>query len=220
MGVFSRNLTSILLENALRKALDTSQSMSVLEVGCGDANISRAVAVDFPRNRYFGSDISEESIHLAQALSVNSAISNMVFKTGPGLEPWFGYKFDLIVCDVSAINSKIATLSDWYEGVSCDSGADGLGAIRPIVSAARNYLLPSGRFLIPSISLSNTDALAEMLNSTFSSVVLVESQDWPMPQNMSKSILLNEVPNFGTDWHLKTKFGIDIANTGIFLCVI
>ena len=37
-------------------------------------------------------------------------------------QPWTNDKFDLIIDDISAISSKVASLSQWFNNVSCESG--------------------------------------------------------------------------------------------------
>ena len=39
-------------------------------------------------------------------------------------------KFDIIISDVSSIADDVAKYSDWYVGVKCDSGKDGLNNIK------------------------------------------------------------------------------------------
>jgi release factor glutamine methyltransferase len=218
MSIFVRNLTSSLLENATRSIIHPESKISVLELGCGDGNISRSLAIDFAKSRFWGSDISFEPISLGKALAERAGLKNIEFRTSDGLAAWVGHEFDVIVCDISAINQTIAELSDWYNGVKCETGNDGLKSIRPIIESVKNFLRPEGSFLLPSISLSNTAELERLLKSNFRSVALVASQDWPLPKTLSKGVLLSSVPNYGVDWHVKSKFGIDIANTGVFLC--
>jgi len=221
MSVFQRNLTSILLEKAIKEYLITvGHSIDILEIGCGDGNITREVALEYTHNRYYASDVSRDAIERAKALCDKKISSNIEFKVSQGFNEWAHNKFDVILCDVSAINQKIAELSDWYIGVKCDTGDDGLGAIRPIIQNANNYLKSGGVFILPTISLSNTVELEKLLKKYFESVSLVQNKDWPMPKELSLAIKNQNVPNKGIDWHTKNKFGIEIANTGVLLCRI
>jgi len=222
MSVFQRNLTSILLEKALRDHLKKypKLDLSVLEVGCGDGNITRAVANDFKGNKYFASDISKEAIETAKSQCSFEIRQVIDFKVSEGLSAWKDKKFDVILCDISAINQKIADLSDWYIGVKCNTGEDGLESIKPIILNAKDYLQSGGVFILPTISLSNTVELGNLLSARFSSIKLVESKDWPMPINLSKAIIHHDIPDKGINWSTKNKFGIEIANTGVLLCRI
>lgn len=221
MSVFQRNLTSILLEKAIKDYLRTvDHSIDMLEIGCGDGNITREISLEFTHNCYYASDISEEAIERAKALCDKNISSNISFKVSQGFNGWAQNKFDVILCDVSAINQRIAELSDWYVGVKCDTGDDGLGAIRPIIQNANTHLNSGGVFILPTISLSNTLELEKLLKKYFRSVAMVQSKDWPMPEDLSLAIINQNVPNKGVDWNTKNKFGIEIANTGVLLCKI
>lgn len=221
MSVFQRNLTSILLEKAVKDYLKTvDHSIDMLEIGCGDGNITRQVSLEYSHNSYCASDISEEAIEKAKALCDKKITSNINFKVSQGFNEWTQNKFDVILCDVSAINQRIAELSDWYIGIKCDTGDDGLGAIRPIIQNANSYLNSGGVFILPTISLSNTLELEKLLKKYFQSVSMVQSKDWPMPEDLALAIKNQNVPNKGVDWNTKNKFGIEIANTGVLLCRI
>ena len=221
MAVFQRNLTSVLLEKAFRDYLGKCPNgVQVLEVGCGDGNITRAVASDLMGNKYFASDISKEAVEAARNLCSLEVSRIIEFRSSRDLDAWTGKKFDVILCDISAINQRIAELSDWYIGVDCETGDDGLGAIRPIIECVKDYLRPKGAFILPTISLSNTNELDDLLRSVFRSVTLVEKKDWPMPENLSEAILNNNISGKGLNWTTKNKFGIEIASTGVLLCVV
>jgi methylase of polypeptide subunit release factors len=221
MAIFQRNLTSLLLEKALRDYLLTHKtSKHVLEIGCGDGNITRSIAADFRHNKYFASDISREAIEEANKLCPDDLKEIIEFKTSDGFQHWDISEFDIILCDISAINQKIAAISDWYVGIQHETGDDGLESIRPIIENVTRYLTPNGIFILPSISLSNTSKLHDLLSHNFKSATLVESKDWPVPKELSQKIIELKIPNKGVDWSTKNKFGIEIANTGVLLCEI
>ena len=219
MSVFQRNLTSILLEKALRNHLEMRPgAIHILEIGCGDGNISRAIASDFMGNKYFASDISKAAVEKARNLCSFEVSKIIEFRISDGLDAWTDKKFDIILCDISAINQTIAELSDWYIGVDCKTGNDGLGSIRPVIKKVKDYLKPNGVFILPRISLSNTLEMENLLKSSFCSVTIVEEKDWPLPKNLSKAIEFHGVPDEGINWSTKSKFGIEIASTGVLLC--
>ena len=219
MLVFQRNLTSILLEKALRDHLrKCPNGTQILEIGCGDGNITRAIASEFMGNKYFASDISKAAVEAAKNLCSHEVGQIIEFRISDGLDAWVDKKVDVVLCDISAINQRIAELSDWYIGVDCNTGDDGLGAIRPIIQNVKNHLGSGGVFILPTISLSNTDELERVLTQNFRSVTMVENKDWPMPKNLSKEIQNNNIPDKGINWNTKNKFGIEIASTGVLLC--
>lgn len=215
MSIFKRNLTSEVLEEQSSLVISKqSAPISILEVGCGDGNISLNLAKKFPNNYYFASDISSEAISEAKSKVQNS----VVFQVSSGIDFWLDYKFDLVICDVSAISEKIAKISDWYKGVSCKSGVDGMDAIRPIIENVGSILNPAGIFVIPVISLCNTNLQKEILKNVFSSVSYSKEINWPVP----KDLLLNmEKESISVDSNflfLKKKFDLVVASTCAATC--
>ena len=76
-------------------------------------------------------------------------------RVGSLFDPWHKEKFDLIISDVASISSKIASLSDWYQGVPYDTGADGLKQVGKLLPLVASHMRVGGCFVIPYISLSN-----------------------------------------------------------------
>jgi len=219
MGVFKRNLTSKLLETVLKKTLSqASGTKKILELGCGDGNISRALARQFPENQYFQSDVSEDAVSLAETSCPPDLRENFHFRVSNGLEDWGGERFDVVLCDISAIKQEIAELSEWYDGVSCSTGSDGLAIISRVVFDVGAHLTNSGYFIIPSISLSNTEKLIGQLRDSFATVELMASQEWPMPIELVEKIQSAQIPGGGADWSIHQKFGITLARTEVYRC--
>jgi methylase of polypeptide subunit release factors len=219
MGVFKRNLTSKLLEMVLKRTLSqTCGTKKILELGCGDGNISRALARQFPENQYFQSDVSEDAVSLAEISCPPELRENFHFRVSNGLEDWEGERFDVVLCDISAIKQEIAELSEWYEGVSCSTGSDGLAIISSVVLNVGSHLTNPGYFIIPSISLSNTEKLTGQLRDSFTTVELMASQEWPMPIDLVEKIQSAQIPGEGTDWSIHKKFGITLARTEVYRC--
>ena len=63
MAIFKRNLTSEILEDAASIYIENGDNnLSILEIGCGDGNISRNLSKKYPDNNFHASDISDEAI--------------------------------------------------------------------------------------------------------------------------------------------------------------
>ena len=45
-----------------------------------------------------------------------------------------GYKFDIIVDDISGISEEVAKLSKWFENVPCNAGIDGTANIEEVLN--------------------------------------------------------------------------------------
>ncbi|MDG2450597.1 MAG: class I SAM-dependent methyltransferase [Saprospiraceae bacterium] len=215
MAVFKRNLTSKILEEQSAAIISSKKSLlSVLEVGCGDGNISFNLAKNFPKNSYSASDISAEAISQAR-LCETSSINFMV---SSGIDIWLDQKFDLVICDISAISEQIAHLSDWYEGVSCKTGIDGLEIVMPIIQNVRNILNPGGIFIIPVISLCNVPLQKEVLNSVFSSIEYSKKINWPMPKDLLSRMEENAISLESNYLSVERKFDLVVASTYVATC--
>ena len=217
MAIFKRNLTSKILEEQSSIIISKKKtSISILEVGCGDGNISLNLAKNFPNNNYSASDISDEAI--SQAKSLNN--TSVYFSVGSGIDCWLDQKFDLVICDISAISEEIANLSDWYNGISCNTGQDGLDVVKPVIQNVKNILNPGGIFLMPIISLCNVILQKEMLKIAFSSVKYSKKVDWPLPKNLLVSMDKKGIDLNSNHLNIDRKFDIIIASTYTAICYL
>ena len=218
MAVFKRNLTSKVLEKAAAAQINKSgNNLSILEIGCGDGNISRNLAQKFPDNKFYASDISNEAVSLAKQLDLENKID---FRISNGIEEWLNFEFDLIICDISAISEIIADLSDWYDGVSCETGEDGLRIIYEVIQSRKKISHKKSILLIPIISLCNVKKQEKFLNDTFSSVEYSKKIEWPIPEDLLTKLENNSV-NLNSDFlDVKQRFGMVVAYTCSATCYI
>ena len=215
MSIFKRNLTSKILEDQSSLVISNKISpIAILEVGCGNGNISLNLAKNFPSNKYYASDISAEAISQAKSISHDS----VEFKVGSGIDLWLNQKFDLVVCDMSAISEKIANLSDWYDGVSCLTGDDGLDVVKPIIKNVKHILSPGGVFIMPIISLCNVPLQKEALNSSFSLIDYSEKIKWPLPKDLLLNMENDSISFDSSYLYVEKKFGMFIASTYAAIC--
>ena len=215
MAIFSRNLTSEILEEQSAGIITQKTSpLSVLEVGCGDGSISSNLATRFPNNSYFASDVSAEAISQA-ILCGNRAVN---FIVSPGLDAWVNQKFDIVICDMAAISEKIAGLSEWYNGVSCRTGIDGLELVMPVIQNVKNILSPGGYFVMPVISLCDVTRQKTALQENFSLVEYSKKIDWPMPKGLLKQMKEHFVNIDSNYCHFEKRFGLVLASTCAATC--
>jgi len=216
MGVFERNLTSTLIDSAIFD-LKLMPESSCLDLGCGDGNILRSVAQKKALIKISGSDSSEESVIKARQLAATAGI-NSDYRIGHLLDPWAGSKFDLVSCDVAAISETIAKKSDWYAGVSCNTGEDGLSLVNKVLDQILEYLNSGGIFIMPMLTLANTGLLYTRVKQIFSNVECVSSKIWPMPEELINKIKNDNLPLICENWEIKSQFGIFTAKTSILKC--
>ena len=100
-------------------------------------------------------------------------------------EPWHDTKFDLIIDDISGISSEVALMSEWFDGVPCESGIDGTDLIVQVLSAAKNHLNVGGAIYFPVLSLSNRTRIFQEAKEHFNEIDLIESVQWPLPASLA-----------------------------------
>ena len=214
--IFQKNLTSKLLVDTLVD-LEMTPETRCLDLGCGDGNIVLEVAQQKNLSKVCGSDVSEIAIELASHNASEAGVQGD-FRRGDSFSPWQGEKFDVISCDVAAISRTIADISDWYDGVDCDTGEDGLKLIAPVIDQAKDYLEEGGIFVIPAISLANEGQLLAHLENNFRDVQAVAKKEWPMPGPIMDKLKSAQLPVASDNWTIAEKFGLFIAHTSVYKC--
>jgi methylase of polypeptide subunit release factors len=215
MAVFKMNLTSKIIQKVASEVLIDLQESSILELGCGDCNISRYLYALTPRHNFFASDISAEAI--SQAKKQNSAFP-IELKVGSGFSPWASQKFDVVICDISGISETIGKISGWYDNVPLGTGADGLNQLKAVIEAAPAFLNKNGFFLIPVISLADTNKQLRLLRARFNSVVVKNITAWPLPVSLRQTMTSMAFSPLSDNWEINEKFGLWLASTSVAVC--
>ena len=158
MAIFKENLTSKILQEISSKIINKSKrSLSILEVGCGNGNITKYLIAQRKIDHIFHlSDISKKAINVCKNSIKYKSCS---YKNGKWLLPWKNKTFDIIISDVSSINDVVAKNSPWYRGVICNAGDDGLKNIKKILKDVKKNLKPNGIFILPIINSRITQLL-------------------------------------------------------------
>jgi hypothetical protein len=138
-------------------------------------------------------------------------------KCGSLFTPWENEKFDYIVNDVSGIAEEIATLSPWYDKVSCTSGVDGTLLTVEVIQNASKYMNTGGLFFFPVISLSNVEKILTEANKNFSHVEKLFHKEWPLPEMLCKHRAM--LDNVQREGHIEIveKFGMVLYFTDIYV---
>lgn len=214
-GVFSPNTTTELLINAVKKTI--SKPVKALDLGCGTGVVGLAIWLEgLSKEPICASDLSEAAVLCSQENFKRYECEADV-RYGALFEPWNNEKFDLIVDDISGISQDVASISPWFGGVPCDTGSDGTDLIFNILRNASKFLAKDGHFFFPVLSLSNVDSLLRVAKENFSTVKLIERQDWPLPQELVSHIpLLKELSAKGSI-KLEERFGMILCSTEVYL---
>lgn len=218
MTIFKENLTSKLLQENSIKVLNLKNNNYVLELGCGNGNITKyLIEHQKYNNNFFCSDISLEAIEIVKK---NIKYPKLIAKNGSIFEPWKldNLKFDVIISDVSSISEPVAEKSPWYDGVISNCGLDGLKNVKIILEDLNKYLKNDGHFILPVISLCNLNKLHEILKNNFINISYSEKITWPLPEFFKKNI--NNFQNLidANQISVDYKFGAYIAFTCVAVC--
>ena len=217
MAIFKENLTSKVLQTNSLLILNKNfkKKIDVLEIGCGNGNITKFLIKNQKKKNFFYlSDISKEAIREAKK---KIKYKNTFFKVGSYFKPW-SRKFDLIISDVSSINDYVAKKSDWYNGVVCDSGQDGLKNIEKILVDVENYLNPKSIFILPIISLCNEKKLISLLKKKFKKVSFSKKILWPLPNFFNENLKDFKKLKKKKKINFISKYSLNIAYTYSAVC--
>lgn len=143
--------TERLVELALAR-LPPDHALRVADLGTGSGAIALAIASERPLAQLVATDISAEALDVAGANAQANGIANVAFRHGSWLAPLAGERFDLIASNPPYIAEDDPHLAQGdlrFEPPSAlSSGRDGLDAVRAIVLAAPDHLVPGGWLLL------------------------------------------------------------------------
>ncbi|MBX3665316.1 MAG: peptide chain release factor N(5)-glutamine methyltransferase [Burkholderiales bacterium] len=168
--------TELLVELALRR-LPAGAAQRVLDLGAGSGCIGVTIAAERPQARVTLVDASAEALAVARANAARWAPANTALRHGDWYSPVAGECYDLIVANPPYVADGDAHLAQgdlrFEPRAALVSGADGLDAIRHIVSAAQRHLLPGGWLLLEH-GYDQAGACAELLRTAGFTGLLAE----------------------------------------------
>tara|TARA_A100001011_G_scaffold398506_1_gene503175 strand:- start:1084 stop:1803 length:720 start_codon:yes stop_codon:yes gene_type:complete len=187
--VFAPTATSDFLISAV--ASNINKVDKLLDLGCGNGIVGIALSKFNKANKIYCSDISIEAVKIADLnIKLNNCVGEVIKSNI--FSNWDGYKFDIIVDDISGISEQVAKLSSWFENVPCDAGIDGTANIEKVLNEARYFLNKNGKIFFPVISLSNTNKILDIANKNFKNLKKISHNQWFLPKELSSNLTLLE----------------------------
>tara|TARA_Y100000590_G_scaffold247281_1_gene277843 strand:+ start:5044 stop:5601 length:558 start_codon:yes stop_codon:yes gene_type:complete len=122
---------------------------SALDIGCGSGYLTKILESNF--KTVIGTDISFNTLN-----TQNFKIGNRICCHSADA---LSFKFDLIICNLPYL------VTDEIIDVATDGGKEGLEIPQKIISSALEYILPKGKFLFVTSSLSNYEKLILFVKS-------------------------------------------------------
>jgi len=143
--------TELLVERGLLR-IQPQTAASVLELGTGCGAIALAIAKERPAAVLTATDISEAALKVADGNARRLNIGGICWRKGPWFEPLRGSRFDIILSNPPYVattpNGCPAPAAVHEPSIALFAGADGLGAIRPIIGQADAHLRAGGWLLL------------------------------------------------------------------------
>ncbi|MDO9180572.1 MAG: peptide chain release factor N(5)-glutamine methyltransferase [Agitococcus sp.] len=135
--------TECVVEKVL--ALGQGQQWRVADLGTGSGAIALSLALEHPEWQIIATDISAESLAVAEVNALKNQLQQVEFRQGSWLEPLTGL-FDCIVSNPPYIANDDSHLSDLqYEPIGALVAADnGLADLKDIVRLSSDFLHKNG----------------------------------------------------------------------------
>ncbi|MCB1568429.1 MAG: peptide chain release factor N(5)-glutamine methyltransferase [Xanthomonadales bacterium] len=143
--------TELLVEAALER-IPVDRAVRIVDLGTGSGAIALALASERPDARVLASDASADALRVAQSNAQRNGVDNVEFRLGDWLAPLQNERFDLIASNPPYVAEGDPHLERgdlrFEPAMALACGADGLSAIRHIVTQAPTHLAAGGWLLL------------------------------------------------------------------------
>ena len=188
----------------------------ILDLGCGCGIVGIIIAhINTENFKLFASDISSTVEEIVK-LNAEKHNVNIEVKKSDIFRAWNGYKFNIIINDISGVAEQIAKISPWFDNISCNTGVGGDNLINKVLKQSPDFLHKNGKLIFPIISFSNEKEILKLANDIYGNVKLVKKDFWPAPRELIENIsLLRQLKDEGLI-SFEEKFGSVIGYTAVY----
>tara|TARA_S200000501_G_scaffold98582_1_gene91896 strand:- start:1640 stop:2305 length:666 start_codon:yes stop_codon:yes gene_type:complete len=158
---------------------------SILDLGCGIGPL----AIYFAKNgasKVSACDIFDPHIEFTKKNAVLNDVEIEVIKSD--LFEKIDDKFDVICCDVSGVDKRIAELTGWFPGDVPKADNSGSNLIIKVVEESTNYLNSGGNLYIATTSFSDLDIIEKRISANYSNYEIIYKIEIPFSKRLKKNI--------------------------------
>ena len=162
----------------------------VLDMGCGIGPL----AIYFAKNgarEVSACDIFEKHLEYTKKNARLNEVEIEIFQSD--LFSNVKKKFDVICCDVSGVDKRVAELTGWFPGEVPKADETGSNLIIKVLEEAHKYLNKSGILNIATTSFSNVVSIENNISKNFLNSEVLIKIDVPFSRRLKENVkLLNE----------------------------
>lgn len=165
--------------------LTQCKDKSILDLGCGIGPL----AIYFAKNgasRVSACDIFDPHIEFTKKNAVLNDVEIEVIKSD--LFEKIDDKFDVICCDVSGVDKRIAELTGWFPGDVPKADNSGSNLITKVVEESTNYLNSEGNLYIATTSFSDLNEIEKRISANYSNYEIIYKIEIPFSKRLQKNI--------------------------------
>jgi len=170
-GLIPRPETETLVQEVLDWAKRKGKGLTALDVGTGTGCIALSLALEGPFGSVAASDDSADALELARENAREADLEACIeFLHGGFYDPVAGRRFDAVVSNPPYVaeseRDRLAPeILGWEPAQALFAGADGLDALRVLVTGAAGHLEPQG-LLALEIGVDQAEQVADLVRAT------------------------------------------------------
>ena len=179
---------TLISENCAK--LTDFRDKSILDLGCGIGPL----AIYFAKNgakEVSACDIFDKHLEYTKKNARLNEVEIEIFQSD--LFSNVKKKYDVICCDVSGVDKKVAELTGWFPEEVPKADENGSNLIIKVVKEAHKYLNKAGILNIATTSFSNVDSIENNISKNFLNSEVLIKIDVPFSRRLKENVkLLNE----------------------------